>query len=370
MTEKSVQNLVTHCLPKFRLSQIKTLAWVVLGCLKNPRGLITEIARGCQGATTLRHKLKRIHRFLSNSRIDIEEHAQNLLNWLIARQGKLFVPLIAVDWTEEHGMKVLSFSFVWGRRSIPFYWHARKKGTLSRSQNSLESNAIRLLKSWMGGHRFILLADRGFHRTALVRALGEKYGIEYVIRVMTTTHVKVKGHKGALGKLRVHTNKVRDFKKALYGDSAKVSVRLVVKKIKVKRQAKNKGKPDYSTWYLVTSLQNENKHQIVEYYERRYGIEASYRDWKTALGWRHQPHIINPERLSRYLLVLTVGMICALVVAESKKGQRKKYLVVLQTSYDNPQTASLVQCGIWLIQSLSDRDTSLHIQKLFRIWGL
>jgi len=101
VTEKSVQNLLTHCLPNFRLSQLKTLAWAVVGCLTNPRGLLTEIARGCRSRTSLRHKLKRLHRFLSNDRVCIEEHARCLLNWLLALQGRLFTPLIAMDWTER-----------------------------------------------------------------------------------------------------------------------------------------------------------------------------------------------------------------------------------------------------------------------------
>jgi len=324
------------------------------------------MARGCRSTTSLKHKLKRLHRFLSNDLIKIEEHSPFLLNWLLARHGKLFTPLIAMDWTEEHDMKVLSL----GRRSIPFYWHARVKGTLSRSQNALESNAIRLLKMWMGSRRFILLADRGFHRTALIRALSKKYNIDFVIRVMKTTHVSVKGHRGALHDLRVHLNKVRDFRQALYGSSARVPLRLVVKKIKVKRQAKDKHKPKHSTWFLVTSIQDESKHRIVGYYERRYGIEASYRDWKTALGWRRQRYIRDGERLSRFLLILTMAMICALVVAEGKKGQRKKYLVMLQQSWGRRQAASVVQLGIWLIQSLPDRDTSLQHKILFRVWGL
>jgi hypothetical protein len=234
----------------------------------------------------------------------------------------------------------------------------------------LESNAIQLLRLWMGSRRFILLADRGFHRTALIRALCEKYRIEFVIRVMKTTHVKVKGHNGALEDLRVQVNKVRDFQQASYGSSARVPVRLVVKKIRIKRQAKDKNKLNHSIWYLVTSIVGESKYRIVDYYSRRYGIEASYRDWKTALGWKRQRYIQDGERLSRYLLILTLAMICALVVAECKKGQRKKQLVILKQSFGSRKTTSLVQLGIWLIQTLSDRDTSFHSKKSFQLWRL
>lgn len=364
MTLRSVQNLVSSCLPNLRLSGVKVLAWATLGCLLNPRGLLTEIARGCVSATSLRHRLKRLGRWLSNRRVQMEEQGQSLLNWLLARQGPLMTPLIAVDWTDEHGMHVLSLSLIWERRAVPFFWYAVKDGELSRSQNSIESAAIGLLQQWMCGRRFILLGDRGFHRTALIRALSVKRGVEFVIRVIKTTHVKVHGHRGALADMSLRTGKVRDFPQALYGQMAAVPVRLVVKRIKLANK-----KQEHSTWYLVTSIRNESKHRIVEYYSRRMGIEASFRDWKTALGWRHQPHIQVAVRLSRYLLILTMAMLCALVTAERRSGQRKKLLVALPLAWGDEKSASLVQLGIWLVRHLSDRDTSLHIRKTLALWG-
>ena len=366
MTNQSVQNLVGVCLPELRKSQLKTLAWATLGCLMNPRGLLTQIARGCDGRTTLRHKFKRLGRWLSNRLVTIEENSESMLNWLLARHGSLFVPLVAMDWTEEHGMSVLSLSLIWDRRAVPFYWYAIRTGQLSRSQNTIESTAIALLKQWMRGRRFVLLADRGFHRTALIRALSQKHNIEFVIRVLKITHVKVKGYHGALEKLPVRMEKVRDFQEALYGQSARVPVRLVVKKIRVRKPKKE----EHSTWYLVTSIRKEGKHRIVEYYSRRMGIEASYRDWKTALGWRQQQYIDQGERLSRYLLILTMSMICALVVGESRRGQKQKHLVALQLAWGSGKTASLVQLGIWLIQTVADREVSLHSKKLFHLWRL
>lgn len=361
MTSTSVQNLIDTCLPQMRKSQTKTLAWAVLGCLMRPLGLLTEMARGMRGGTTLRHKLKRLHRFLSNPRIFIEEQAESLLNWLLARRGMLQTPLVAMDWTVEHDMYVLSLSLIWDRRAVPFYWYVIEKGKLKHSQNQIESTAVELLKSWMRGRPCILLADRGFHRTALIRALAEKYQMGFVIRVIKTTHVKVKGHKGSLENLRLKTGKVRDFKQAQYGAMARVPIRLVVKRVRIKKKL--------HTWYLVTSLQQEDKHRIVNHYERRMGIEASFRDLKTGLGWRRQPHIRDPERLSRYLLILAVAMIVALVTAERKRGQLAKHRVALQVAWGQRKSVSLVQLGIWLVQQLDDRETSLHSRKTAWLWG-
>jgi len=124
MTLNSVQNLVRFCLPKMRLSQIKTMAWAVHGCLKRPKGLLSETARAMVGRTSLKHKLKRLHRLLSNSAFQIEEQGEYILNWLLARQGSLVTPLVALDWTQEHNMHVLTMSLIWDRRAVPFYWYS------------------------------------------------------------------------------------------------------------------------------------------------------------------------------------------------------------------------------------------------------
>ncbi len=366
MTLNSAMKLVGVIFGCLRLSQVKTLAWAALGCVRKPRGLLSEIARGSDGETDLKHKVKRLGRWLSNRRVHMEELAPSLLQWLIARQGELFRPLLAIDWTKEHGYAILTLSFLCHGRAVPFYWYCVREGKLRHSQNQIESMAIGLLKMWMGGRPFVLVGDRGFHRSALIRALVEKYRIDFVIRVVRTTHVRVRGYAGPLEGLAVRVGQVRDFREAEYGGNARVRVRLVVKRIKAQRGQD----VEESIWYLVTSLRQESKWLVVEYYRQRMGAECGHRDWKTALGFRMQKRIVGEERLSRYLLILTTAMLLALYVANRRVAQWFRNRVAFSRSWGTIHSVSVLTLGILVLQCSSNRLTSIHHKILFHIGRL
>ncbi len=356
MTEKSVLKIVENCIPSMRRSRQKTLGAAVYGSVKNPLGKLTSMARGMGGMVQVRDRLKRISRFLGNSEVQIEVTGHHLLRWLIGRQGPLLPLVVFMDWTEEHEQYVLLFSVKWGKRSIPFYWYSAGKAEFHRSQNSIEYTAIRLIQSWVPvGQRMILLADRGFARSRLFQIL-KKLGIDFVIRIPKTTHLISRKHRGSLDRVSFQPGKIRDVRHAMLGLDAKVPIRMVMKK------AKMDGK--WTRWFLATSLSGERKETIVSLYERRMGIEATFKDLKTTLGWRFQNAIQQPERVARYLLILVMSMICALITAERKSTQLFHRLVALHKAFRGTEPVSFVQLGLWLIQSTASQMTLIHPRKL------
>ena len=310
MTVKSIHQVISKCLPKMRKSQQKTLSYCVFGTLQRPTGKLTDMARGIGGYVSLRDRLKRILRFLGNRRILIEEIAPQFLQWLVSRQGDLFPIIVLMDWTEEHGESVLCLSLRWGKRSIPFYWYCVGKGKLSRSRNAVEATALRLLRSWLPYRKIIVIADRGFSRSSLYRVLIKELKMDFIVRIPKSTHLIGKEYQGALEGIRVHADKVRDFRCAKLGAYAKQSMRIVVKKAKCDGS--------WTTWYLGTSLYGERKETIVSWYERRMGIECTFKDLKTNLGWRFQGMLTSSERLGRYLFILVTAMIIGVLMAGRK----------------------------------------------------
>jgi hypothetical protein len=264
-----------------------------------------------------------------------------------------------MDWTEEHDQFVLLFSVKWGKRSIPFYWYSAGKAEFYRSQNAIEHTAIRLIQSWLPrGQRMILVADRGFARSRLFQNL-KKLGIDYVIRIPKTTHLFSREHRGqirSLASVSLIGEKIRDIRHATLGQDAQVPLRMVMKKAKIE------GK--WTRWFLATSLSGERKETIVSLYERRMGIEATFKDLKTTLGWRFQNAIRHPERLGRYLLILVISMICALITAERKSTRLFHRFVALSKAFRGTEPVSFVQLGLWLIQSTASQLTLIHPRKL------
>ena len=312
MTVKSVLKMAKSAMPLMRLSQQKTLSECVLGCVRGGGQKLSQLARGMVSSTSFRHTYKRLDRFLSNDRIWIEEHGESLFRFLVSKEcGKLFDVVVFIDWTMEHGKHVLMLSLKAGKRSIPFYWYCVDKNKINRSQNMIEQNTLRLLKSWMDkGQRLIVIADRGFHRSVLQKNL-QKAKVDYIIRIPKTTHIQTNLHKGALSKLDVRLNRVRDFTKCLLTDGSKLPVRMIVKKIKLKPSKYKQHQKKTSTWYLSTTLQNYTKEEIIELYTRRMGIECAFKDLKTTLGWRFEKQITRADRLARYLLILVTTLILA-----------------------------------------------------------
>lgn len=354
MTNGSILRIIKNCMPKMRLSQQKTLAFGVEGCLRNPRGKITEIGRGIRSKVQLRDKVKRIYRFLGNKRVKMEERGEELLRWLVARQGRLMPVMVLIDWSREHEQNVLMMSLQWEKRSIPFYWEAVRDGELKGKLVEMERKAIRKLRKWLREERVIVVADRGFARIKFIKELKEQK-MEYVIRIPKGIRIKNKVYEGELGGIRLRRGEVKDYKESEMTVKGKLGCRMVIKKEKVK------GK--WSVWYLATSLKGERKERIVKYYERRMGIEATFRDLKTNLGWRKQERIKESSRIERYLLILVMTMVCALIVSERKATNQKKEIVSLANDWKKTRIVSFVQLGLWMIQSMSDQFLMIHPRK-------
>lgn len=356
MTVKAIQKITGKIFNKnLHGHQKKTLSAIVLGALRNNTGRLTDMARGMMPMTAIKHRVKRVGRFLGNKQILIEEQSPVLLKFLLSWQGNLERPVIFMDWTQEHGQNVLMMSLKYKKRSIPIYWVVVKDGELLRSRNSTENTAVRMLKMWMGEQKFILICDRGFSRSSLYGELLRK-GIYFIIRIPKSTHILSREHNGALGDVILHQDKVRDFARATFlGADAKNPMRIILKKAKIDGH--------WTTWFLATNIFDQTKTTIVNHYERRMGCEATFRDLKTTLGWRKQIGIYDSTRLSRYLLILTVALIIAILTAGRKIAQKYKHIVSLIKSWKETQVASDVQLGIWLIQHLTDRLTSFHPRK-------
>ena len=133
---------------------------------------------------------------------------------------------------------------------------------------------------------------------------------------------------------------------------------MVMKKIKVKHQS-------VSTWYLATTLKDHTKEEIVGLYERRMGIECTFKDLKTTLHWRHKKEIQSCKRLSQYLLILVTTLILAWITATHKNVQTLLTKITFKQSFGNTKNVSFVQAGLWIIRHLMPKYHVLHHRKAF-----
>ena len=132
-------------------------------------------------------------------------------------------------------------------------------------------------------------------------------------------------------------------------------MRIIIKKARIEKEV--------TTWYLGTDLEGERATTIIGYYERRMGIEATFKDLKSDLGWGKQKLLTSAERVSKYLLLLVTGLIISTLMGESKIAFKYKELFALSSVHNNKNTMSSFKLGLKLIQHFADRFTAIYLRK-------
>lgn len=293
-----------------RRSQAKTLSVLVAGALSLVRatlmGLAVALAR--EGlAATAKGALKRVWRFIDNDGIEVHAALGPIWQRLLKKRRKKL--LVALDWTDIKGFKVLVAAACIKGRALWLLWRSVPASGLNLNMSRMEQELLLKLKGLLpAGLKVIILADRGFFKTRLF-AFCQKHKLCYLIRIKPDLTVKARRFEGNLMDLPIKPGDARFWRGAVCGKSPRVSQNLVI--------YYQKGLPERreEPWFLATDLSGRPE-QLVKLYGKRMRIEECFRDAKSVrngLSLR-QCQIKLPERLDRWLLVLTLAylMICGL----------------------------------------------------------
>jgi len=283
--------------PVLRLSRAKTLAWIVAGVAAVRQLTLPEIATALAGPTTLKHRIKRLSRFLANDGIDPQVAFSPFIRQLIA--GRKRKPLVlALDWTQFRKIHTLALVGVFGGRGVPLLWHSVGEFGLYKRQSEIEKRMLSHLASLLPkGCRVVILADRGFGKTDLARHC-QSLGLEYLIRIKPDVHIRCGRHAGLLSSYELRVGQCHVLREVSFRKADPV-----VQQVVVKRTAQE-------AFYFMTSL-TASARRLIALYHKRMPIEETFRDQKShrsgfALGATRVRH---PDRLDRLLLVLAIGLL-------------------------------------------------------------
>ena len=291
---RSFRPMIEHCFAPLRKSQRTTIYDLVQGLLYGGKVGLANIARAMRDRTTVRHRIKRVARFVANDRIPLTAVFTSLIHWLLSPHSQA---VIALDWTDLGEYKLLKASVVVAHRALPLAWHAMRKGEFSqrtKSRNHAEEQIIEFLRDALAGYDWVLVADRGFARADLFQKLAE-WKIRYVIRASGNPWIRTGFYEGKLDSFPRRPGRVRSYKGARYHKKAQVEVNLVV----------THEEPAPEPWYLVTNVARAQS--VVKLYRKRMGIEESFRDAKSAMGLK-QLWLSEPARLARMLILVAIVM--------------------------------------------------------------
>jgi Transposase DDE domain len=250
----------------------------------------------------VKHQIKRCWRFCSNQRIETADAMRPIVAKLLKKRKKKL--LVAIDWVDIKGFQTLVASMVLKGRSVPIAWASTANHVYDghRSRNAFEESLLLVLRDMIPRSiKVIILADRGFGRTALA-VFCQKQSFGYLIRIQPSVTVQLKGFAGKLLDYPVKKGIAKVLKNVAYRSDGAVTQSVVVR-WKTNLPAKRD-----ECWFLMTD-QPGTAHQLCKLYGQRMTVEQLFRDDKSKRnGWSlRDTQITRPDRIDRMLLILAIA---------------------------------------------------------------
>ena len=326
--------VVVVCAVYLRRSQAKTLGVLVASAMRCQRVSLANLGRNLLGST--KHQIKRAWRFCANDRVESSDAMRGIVAKLLKKRKKKL--LVAVDWVDIKGFQTLLAGVVLKGRSIPIAWASTTNHVYDghRSRNAFEESLLLVLRDMIPRSiKVVLLADRGFGRTALARFC-QKQNFGYLIRIQPSVTVRLRGFHGQLLDYPVKKGIAKVLKQVRYRSDGAVTQSVVV------RWPKNLPKKRDECWFLMTD-QPGTAHQLCRLYGRRMTIEQLFRDDKSKRnGWSlRDTQITRPDRLDRLLLILAIAylLLCGIGLIARQQFKPSAWC---SSNRD-------IECSIWTI---------------------
>ena len=259
---------------------------------------------------SLQEKVKRMSRFLCQSRFDVGEafveYGRGILE-TIAHAHPHRMIAVAWDWTDLGDYWGLWLSIPYHGRALPLGCWVLEKAL---SEGGMTLTELEMLRKFLGSlpeelkRRIVLLADRGFAKSDLMKELAA-LGVHWVIRQPRNHKVCHEGVWKALGDLAVAPGEDRYLPDVELPQDAPVHVHLAVRRLPV-GQAND---PNDDVWYLATDVRDLP--QALSWYKLRFQIEEMFRDLKSRLHM--DLHRLETEQsVAKMMLIVALAYLVVL----------------------------------------------------------
>jgi hypothetical protein len=339
-------------------TQQATISQVVCGIIVCRSLCLAEIARCFQTAVEFPHNLKRVWRFVSNQRINIDSSKELVAGRLIRHlhhrlqiKPKQYFQII-IDWTSVWPYQVLEALVPVDGRAVPVLSLAVHRGDLTCNQNTLEQLLIQSLRRCVPrSFKVVIVADRGFGRTELFRFIAEQ-GFGFVIRVKGDAWIKSGRYRGKLKDYSLQVGQCFKLADVFYHRAKQHRLKVVLNCARVKEKV--------CSWLLATNL-GLSAGQTVAIYRERFWCEESFRDQKQEFELE-RVRVEKASRLENLLLALAIVLMILAVIGMrgNKLGYREKY----SSRKKRRETISWMQVGLNLL-----RESSRFLDLLFESKG-
>jgi hypothetical protein len=306
-------------------SAVKTISMLLYGMAQVRSPNLSEWARqiwlfqpgpdGKPRPYSFKYKKFRIWRFLTRSVFSPDELWESLTHeWLDPRDTPDdHAPIhVTLDWTQlGKNFRALVLALPYHGRAIPLAVSVLAEEYLQNEMTKFEIDLVNRFLGWLSPElrsRIVVLADRGFAKTELFKAI-EDAGAGYVIRLPRDHHVRVVGEWTELRALSIRPGETRTYPQILHTREHEHAIGLVVRRLP-DGQAND---PEDDTWYLATHRSELS--QAADWYALRFRTEELFKDWKSILD-AAQHRLTKEEAVAK--LVAILGVFYSFVVLEGQ----------------------------------------------------
>ncbi len=370
-----------NSLSSFNNARMKTLLSCSDALISGNKLTLTEIGRNLSGNAHVKHKIKRVDRFLKNTHLHDERIAiyQALAHPIIRSLPTL---VIAVDWSGAcgHEYHLLRASLLVDGRSIVIHnMLVEQKHLDTQTTNNLFLDELHYV---IGEHPSVyIVTDGGFLTPwySKVRALGW----HIVGRLRGTMKCKVDNQWQTLKQLRVGANDIpQSLGKARVTQHSPSACDGYLHLYHGKRKGRKgssrftKDTKMYSNlakepWLLVTSDKALTSLQVVKLYSKRMQIEQNFRDDKSmqyGFSWRFS-RSTGVKRMSILCLIASLASIALWFVGY--EAERRNWHTKFQANtIKNRRVLSFLTLAKQVIKQFKRRITMNYIEKSFKYFIL
>lgn len=252
-----------------------------------------------------------IERFLSTTTIDdrdaMEPFAEEVLSAVMVRGATIVVSLDQTSVNNTHGVAMMSVGL--GERALPLGW------TVKACKGNLPVKDYTPLLAWLKTMipyqaKVLVLADRFFGNPELIRCC-QSYGFGYRVRL-----------KGNLTLTQEDGSELRVDELPKLSPQGVCGVKLAGSDVETNVGFLHEaGHPE--PWFIAMNAA-PSRTTVLDY-GLRWGIETLFADYKSRGFGLESTHLLRPDRLSRLILVLSIGLYWATANGRAcQKKHRKK----------------------------------------------
>lgn len=266
---------------------------------------LSEIAVAMDGdKANIHSRYKRVYRFFSKFEIDFTWIARWIYSLFFNEEDKVYIAIDRTNWYwGKAKINVFMLSICYEGMAIPLFWCLLKKAgsTTAKEQIELLSRFINTFgKAAIQG----VLGDREFPNKALLAWLVEE-NIPFYLRIKGNVDV-------CIGKKKFKTSA------QLFHHLAPYQQHVFGMKVHVFGQSLYLAGSKNSREDLMIVVTNQPPKNAIACYLRRWEIECLFSALKTK-GWRFEDtRVIEPKRIEKLLVLLSLGFVWAHRIGEWK----------------------------------------------------